>query len=249
MSQINEEAPSPDLVEQKLDRALDAVADVIQEVLKTSSTSKFAEASRLCNVGQTLQRSKSKSMKDFSDDPEGLNIVDGNVIGAAGPYRMMPRHLALDGGMPDQYQIVRELMLSIGPYFKGMLAQQESRKASDEADELASLNKTLKSLPENDSEPRAMIKKRIKGLLDNMQVRIKILPEINSDENLKSPLLPTTKLPLVPADLPRGYQIGGPEPEDNDPPGVRAHADRNGGDGAFARACYEEDVDPRGLGG
>lgn len=232
-------------IDDKLDRAIDAVADLVKEVLDGRGTARFAEAIRFCGVGQTLQASRRKTAEDYMEQEKrrlhgnvgGFNLVGGGHDVVA-PYLVDPIPVpANGGGMPDQHQLVRDVLGAVGPYLQGLSKSQEAQTSNHELSELVSLRQLLEQLAAEDPD-RPRLEARVSKLMKNVQERYSDAPELE----------PLPALPLVPTDVPRRHParvcLGGGDEASR----LRADCDGAGGDDAPPRARAEENPDARSVG-
>ncbi len=194
-------------IEEAVETAVDSVVQVIVLTLKSKDHAKFAEAARLCNIGQGLMRTKAKRVSDFA-------VLDDGVDEAA------PRAYLRDG-QPDAREVERNHMLTFGPVAQLTAEAQRTAVATNEATELQSLTNLRGTLPEDQ---RAPIDARIATLITHMEAR-------NHAND------PTPDPGVVSADVPRGHPPGEGGADENPPPGVRANGVGGEGHGVAAFTC------------
>jgi hypothetical protein len=212
------------VAQESLDRAIDAVVSIIIETLLSKSKQKFAEAARLCNIGQSLMRTQAKKIEDFAllEVNRANENVDENE--APGPAPMnLNRNYHVNAHEPDERAIRRDFMLTFGQ--NGQLAAETQRAtiATQEATELHSLLDLVNKGP---ATRNPVIVRRIQLLIDRMEAR-------NG-----------TGADLVPPDVSRGHQVGEGGPQEDPAPGVRVDANGALGHGEVTFVCREEDVGP-----
>jgi hypothetical protein len=222
-----------------VEAAVSAVVNLIVETLQADSQGKFAEAARLCNVGQSLMRTQAKRMEDFAV----LEVENDGDQNMAAPARRGNAYFPVN----DRGDAEREFMLTFGQNAQIQAEAQKAAVAREEAQELATLTATAASMAEAERGP---LQARIRILIENMEVR----------NNARKPAAGPPALPaaaagnadpepgVVPPQLPRGHQAGAGGPGADDAQGVRADANGAQGHGAVAFACHIPEA-PQGLGG
>lgn len=229
MNQVSSEVPNPfpDDAQGLVNKAVDAIVDLIIANLKANGIGKFAEAARLCEIGGKLIRTQVKSVKDFA-----MLEVDDAAEDRADimpmPNRMQLNNLAayqFDGnnGNPDQ----RRARLALEPAAQVERERAAAEIATSEATELDRLTTLRDRLPED---RRAPIDTRINLLMTGLETRN------------------NAQLQMVPADVSRGHLAGAEGPEGDHGEGVRADANGGARPDGFALACHQEDVRPEAVG-
>jgi hypothetical protein len=205
-------------------KAIDAIIELIVLTLRSDAVGRFAEASRLCTLGQALIRSRAKSVKEIREldgqdrDDGGVQIAGGWINANPGPVMppVMPRAGVLNqygNGYNDQAELQRNLMLTIGPIAQVLAEAQRGQLSSHEAGELKTLLELKEKLPYSKVEA---VDARINKLIENMEAR--------NDAKCDA------KFGVADPVVPRGHPIGEPGGE-NDPPRLRAHVVGGEGDG------------------
>ena len=223
---MKEESDAPKVAAvttEMIDKAVQAVVDLIVETLKSKSPQKFAEAARLCNIGQSLIRTQAKRMTDFAVLEVEEGAADGDVMQAPAPRRGRGYF-----GANDQAEAQNEFMQTFGQNAQIHAEAQKATVAAQEAAELQTLTATRAALPENQ---RGQIDARIRVLLDNMEVRN------NARQPAALPAATAIEPGVVPPVVPRGHPAGAGGAGGDDVAGVPAHANGAGGNGAIALAC------------
>lgn len=198
-------------IEAAIDNAVESVVNVIVLKLRRKDPSKFAEAARLCNIGQSLIRSQAKRVEDFAILDDG---VDEAQPARAGRYQM---------GHPqgDQREVDRNNMLTFGPLAQLSAENHRASVATQEATELQNLNTLRATLP---PAQRAPVEARIAVLLEHMEVR----------NNANQPI---PEAAVADPDVPRGHPPGEGGAGENIAPGVPANGVGGEGHGGGAFAC------------
>jgi hypothetical protein len=139
-----------------LARALDALEDLVEESVRSSKRTRFADAERICRVGQDLLRATAEGVADHVDQDQcmGNLYVGGARMGV--PIQVADAHQ----NAHDQLGMLRDL---VDPIAK----QQKSKAAADRASELVDLQRALEAaLPEH----APVIRTRIETLLSEMSM-------------------------------------------------------------------------------
>lgn len=237
-----------------LDKVIDDLSEAVRATLEGPSVNKFAEASRLCQIGHQLQRAKAESLDDFAAlEQNGYaqggmigNVVYANNAGAnmidmapiQGPRRRVanargPQVVGVVGNAADDYALAdpqtRRLLLMLEPLLQVQRGTQAAQAAQFEAEELRDL---LTARGEVGEAARAVIERRIEALVENIETRnaaraIRAPAEVEpvQQEREKNDAEPA----LVLADVPRGHLVGAQNGANHHPPGLRA--DGGGGEG------------------
>ena len=245
--------PPPDTaLHAAIQKALEAITVVVNETLKTVRPARFAEAMQICSVGQSLVRATAKTLEDFENDPNepgadfgmadpnvGFDAVFEGIHPGAARRRALRR---LGGNMPgplDQNEVIRNLMLTLGPALQNITGVQKSQAAETEARELKALHALRQEMTSPDAV--ATIDARIAELLSHMDVRNKETP----DESESSTANPA---PLANSELSRRHPPGIEGAEDDTPLRLRAHGRRGEGDGGREEEGDFDQADRAALG-
>lgn len=194
-------------------KALDAITEIVRDILASPLRSRFSEAQRYCQIAQTIIRARSSRAEDFDGDDD----IGG--VGYRGPRMAAPF-------VGDQTQILRDVMMTIAPQFASMAEQQKSAAARNELQELDTLLE-MRDRFAIDAPERATLDSRVQRLMKNIEAR-------NADPEPEQP-----KPHVVSPDVPRGHSPGGGGPEDDEPSSVRPDADGAHGDGDPPKARVE----------
>jgi hypothetical protein len=214
------------------DKAVEAIIEMIVVTLHSDKAGRFADAERLCTLGQTLMRLRASSVAEVRELDRGgemqqhVGVGGYNAVGLMGaPVQMAMNHpvqrvnnvvAAYGNGYNDQAELQRNLMMTLGPLAATYSEQQRAAAAASEAAEL----KTLMALREKTKTAHhATIDLRIEKLIDQMEAR----------NGAKSGT-------LVDSVIPRGHSPGELEAGRNDAPRLRADGGRGGGDEGGAGA-------------
>ena len=219
---MDQEKKTPEIprIKMLVDNAVNAVSEIIVETLRGSRQSKFADAARLCSVGQSLLRAQASQVDDFAVMDGGADDV--NV--ADRPLVVPQRRGAVFGGRTaDDREVQRDFMLTFGNNAQIHAEAQKATVATQEANELQSLMALRNTIPEAQ---RGVIDGRIATLLMHMESRnAPDLAEAEPEPGVADPLLP------------RGHQVGEGGAREDAPPGLPAHGGGGEGNGVVAFAC------------
>lgn len=212
-----------------VERSVECVCEVIALTLKSKELGKFAEAARLCNIGQSLMRTRAKRIQDFRVLDDGVD--EGMQMQEA---RYHPRG--------DAREVERNHMLTFGPLAQLNAENQRATIATQEAAEFQSLTAIRDTVPEAQ---RAPIMARIAVLLEHMEARNAATRPPNPDAGDDPE--PGVADPVVP----RGHPLGdGGQDRDDGPPRLPAHGLGGEGNGVVAHACrIDEAAQEMGVGG
>ena len=181
--------------EEMIEAAVAAVDNLIIHTLKAKEPGKYAEAARLCNIGQSLMRTKAKRVGDFAALDIG-NMNDNQMDGVG----------VIRGGYADEREVQRNRDLTFGPVAQVTAEAQRATVAAQEATELQNLA-SLRANPPAGMNTDA-IDARIRTLTEHMEVR----NNANRSE-------------MVHADVPRGPAPGEEGAQADVAQGVRPDAD------------------------
>jgi hypothetical protein len=131
-----------DAISVAVERSVECVCEVITLTLKSKELGKFAEAARLCNIGQSLMRTRAKRIQDFRVLDDGVD--EGMQMQEAVP-RFHPQG--------DAREVERNRMLTFGPLAQLNAENQRASVATQEAAEFQSLTAIRDTLPEAQRAP------------------------------------------------------------------------------------------------
>jgi hypothetical protein len=138
-----------------LERALDALEDLVEESVRSTKRTRFADAERICRVGQDLLRATAEGVADYANQDECGNVVFRPGVHVAGGINYPAPVGDAHQNVHDQLGMLRDL---VDP----MVKQQKTKAAADRASELVDLQRALeKALPEH----APVIRARIEALL------------------------------------------------------------------------------------
>lgn len=212
-----------------LNGAIEAVVKLIVETLNTKHKGKFAEAARLCTIGQSLIRTQAKKVEDFAV----LEVHEGDDRAEDMPVeRINLRDGLYNNRAPDERELLRNVLLTFGPHAQVSAEAHKATIAAQEAQELQTLQAYVQSIP--DADPRRYaLQTRITQLMTNMEMR----------NNANAP-----PAQMVPADVSRRHSAGENGAEVHDIARLRADAERREGNDGAAGEGREEHADQQAVG-
>lgn len=167
---VHPEVPRP-----PLRRALDALEDLVEESVRSGKRTRFAEASRICKVGQELLRATAEGVADHADG----DLNDGNFNVNVGPCQAV-RGVAMNvrddahQNAIDQLGALRELFEPLKAQAAAAATRDGTRAGADRADEIVSLQSALKhALPGHVDAIRARLDALIAEMDNGKQAAVK----------------------------------------------------------------------------
>jgi hypothetical protein len=147
-------------------KAVEALVALVEATLRGKEAGRFAKATHLCTLGQSLVRLEAKSVEDFQGvdngavafNAQGLNYGGGVNYGGA----IMPRFPG------DQGELERNDRLAQGTLAQASTETVRAAAALHEADELKTLIALMDKVP---FPKRATLEARIAKLIEHMEAR------------------------------------------------------------------------------
>lgn len=136
--------------------------------LASTRRTRFAEAARICEIGQEIVKATSRRVDDLGTDG-GIYLGNNEV--------MMNEGVNYGGGRPlDEQQLLRDALLSLSK------ASTERQKLADiAASEATELHHLVELLHSADGAEKQTIEARVKRLLAEMELRNAIVPVVYPD--------------------------------------------------------------------
>lgn len=195
--------------DEKLEAVQAAVVDAVNTILSSPEPGKFAQALRLCAMGQKISVELVSSVKGARQVRTGYGgmvndvdlIVDPNFVGAPGYDMALPNYAGVgmvgaDGN--DQVTMMRDLTMMLQSHFKGEADRKSKPKKETRYDVYLELNEALvaRTHLQGDDASAPLLAKlniQIEQLVD------RVAQGVASDEPQSS---------VVPAELLRGHPPG-----------------------------------------